>query len=61
MSYLLWDRLISTCFTFVPVWFFLTALLPFKPWFERLKWMVGLDALVGLVLTLLQIWGWVYP
>lgn len=61
MSYLLWSRLVSTCMTFVPVWFLLVALFPFKPWFGRLKWLLGLGSLLGFVLTMLMVWGRVYP
>lgn len=59
MSSVLWSRLLTTCIALIPVWFVLNMLLPYKPWFGRLKWLVGLDLLLGFALTMLMTWGWV--
>lgn len=61
MSATLWIRLVSTCIAVLPLVLLLTVLLPFDPWFHRLKWFVGLDILLGFVLTMAWTWGWVDP
>jgi hypothetical protein len=61
MNGVLWLRLVSTGLAILPVWVMLTVLLPFKPWFGRLKWLLGLDLVLGFVLAMLMTWGWVHP
>lgn len=59
MNILLWGQLVDTCIAIIPVWVMFTVLLPFEPWFHRLKWLIGLDLLLGFALIMAMVWGWV--